>query len=45
MDASSGPEAEREAKRIAASALSAVGLDESRAPLGPAAVTGIDSEG
>ncbi|WP_405888109.1 hypothetical protein OG739_33460 [Streptomyces longwoodensis] len=45
VDASSGPEAEREAKRIAASALSAVGLDESRAPLGPAAVTGIDSEG
>ncbi|MEU6405784.1 hypothetical protein [Streptomyces sp. NPDC046985] len=44
VDADSGPEAEREARRLAESALSAVGMDDRSAPLGPAVITGIDSE-
>ncbi|MEU3338751.1 hypothetical protein ACWCQ1_25975 [Streptomyces sp. NPDC002144] len=45
IDADSAPEAERAARSYAESALNAVGLDEGSAPLGPAAVTGIDSDG
>ncbi|MFE8015756.1 hypothetical protein ACFU3O_23805 [Streptomyces antibioticus] len=45
VEAGSGPEAEREAHRLARSALTAVGLDDGAAPLGPAVVTGIDSDG
>ncbi|MEU3979190.1 hypothetical protein AB0F77_03625 [Streptomyces sp. NPDC026672] len=45
VDADSGPEAERAARRLAESALGSVGLDDSSAPLGPAVVTGIDSGG
>ncbi|MFJ2608590.1 hypothetical protein ACIQOU_12665 [Streptomyces sp. NPDC091279] len=43
IDADSGPEAEREAHRLAESALTSVGLDDHSAPLGPAVITGIDS--
>lgn len=43
VDAASGPEAEREARRYAEAALDSVGLDEGSAPLGPAVITGIDS--
>ncbi|MFE9773370.1 hypothetical protein ACFYOV_17140 [Streptomyces sp. NPDC005931] len=45
IDAGSRPEAEREAHRLARSALHGVGLDDGSAPLGPAAVTGIDAKG
>ncbi|MEV5428069.1 hypothetical protein [Streptomyces sp. NPDC052701] len=45
VDAHSGPEAEREARRLAEAALNAVGLDDGSAPLGPAVITGIDSDG
>ncbi|MFF5187425.1 hypothetical protein ACFY30_27275 [Streptomyces sp. NPDC000345] len=44
VEADSGPEAEREAHRLARSALTAAGLDDDSAPLGPPVVTGIDSE-
>ncbi|MGW2520874.1 hypothetical protein ACWC09_28445 [Streptomyces sp. NPDC001617] len=44
IDADSGPEAEREARRYAEAALDAVGLDRNDAPLGPAVITGIDSD-
>ncbi|AZS89426.1 hypothetical protein ACIQKE_32005 [Streptomyces griseoviridis] len=44
IDADTGPEAEREARRLAESALAAVGLDDGSTPLGPAVITGIDSE-
>ncbi|MGW2619539.1 hypothetical protein [Streptomyces sp. NPDC001500] len=44
VEADSGPHAEEDARRLADSALQAAGLDGSDAPLGPAVVTGIDSE-
>ncbi|MEU6095024.1 hypothetical protein [Streptomyces sp. NPDC047079] len=44
VEADSGPHAERDARNLAGSALRAVGLDENSAPLGPAVITGIDSE-
>ncbi|GAB7106687.1 hypothetical protein JCM4814A_50010 [Streptomyces phaeofaciens JCM 4814] len=44
VEADSGPDAEREARGFARSALSSVGLDDGTAPLGPAVITGIDSE-
>ena len=44
VDADSGPEAEGEARRYAEAALDAVGLDRNDAPLGPAVITGIDSD-
>ncbi|MFI9650590.1 hypothetical protein ACIHAA_30520 [Streptomyces sp. NPDC052040] len=44
IEADSGPHAEHDARRLAGSALRAVGLDEGSAPLGPAVITGIDSE-
>ncbi|MGV9629501.1 hypothetical protein [Streptomyces sp. NPDC003487] len=43
VEAGSGPEAEGKARRLAESALTAVGLDDSAAPLGPAVVTGIET--
>ncbi|WP_320782096.1 hypothetical protein [Streptomyces sp. CRN 30] len=44
VDADSGPEAEGKARRLAESALATAGLDGNRAPLGPAVITGIDSD-
>ncbi|MEU5275284.1 hypothetical protein ABZ782_02285 [Streptomyces asoensis] len=44
VDADSAPLAEEDARRLADSALRAVGLDDTQAPLGPAVVTGIDSD-
>ncbi|MCF4136990.1 hypothetical protein L1856_09345 [Streptomyces sp. Tue 6430] len=44
VEADSAPHAEESARRLAQSALRESGLDESDAPLGPAAVTGIDSD-
>ncbi|MER6037614.1 MULTISPECIES: hypothetical protein [unclassified Streptomyces] len=44
VEADTGPHAEDEARRLADSALRDAGLDERSAPLGPAFVTGIDSE-
>ncbi|WP_333775888.1 hypothetical protein [Streptomyces sp. IBSBF 3136] len=44
VDADTGPHAEQEARRLADSALRSAGLDENTAPLGPAVITGIDSE-
>jgi hypothetical protein len=44
VEADSGPHAEQDARQLADAALRAAGLDESSAPLGPAVVTGIDSE-
>ncbi|MFF1546309.1 hypothetical protein [Streptomyces sp. NPDC058291] len=44
VEADSVPDAEQDARRFADSALQAAGLDASDAPLGPAVVTGIDSE-
>ncbi|MFI9566755.1 hypothetical protein [Streptomyces rishiriensis] len=44
VEADSVPHAEEDARRLADSALQAAGLDDSEAPLGPAVVTGIDSE-
>ena len=44
VDADTGPHAEEEARRVAGSALRDAGLDEASAPLGPAVITGIDSE-
>ncbi|GGS46334.1 hypothetical protein AB0E75_04460 [Streptomyces griseoviridis] len=43
VDAATGPEAERQARRLAEDALADAGLDERAAPLGPAVITGIDS--
>ncbi|GGL93658.1 hypothetical protein GCM10010129_41910 [Streptomyces fumigatiscleroticus] len=43
IESDSGPHAERDARRLAESALRAAGLDENDAPLGPAVITGIDS--
>ncbi|AWW36134.1 MULTISPECIES: hypothetical protein [Streptomyces] len=42
--ADSGPRAETDARLLADSALRAAGFDEGSAPLGPPAITGIDSE-
>lgn len=44
IDADTGPEAVREARRLAEAALGAAGLDDGSTPLGPAVITGIDSE-
>ncbi|MBV2356250.1 hypothetical protein KUM39_18020 [Streptomyces sp. J2-1] len=44
VEADTGPHAEQEARRMAGSALRDAGLDEDVAPLGPAVITGIDSE-
>ncbi|MFF8991472.1 hypothetical protein ACF09H_16305 [Streptomyces sp. NPDC014983] len=44
VEADTGPHAEEEARRLADSALRGAGLDERSAPLGPAVITGIDSE-
>ncbi|MFF3846598.1 hypothetical protein [Streptomyces sp. NPDC002328] len=44
VEADSVPHAEREAHDLAGSALRDAGLDDASAPLGPAVVTGIDSE-
>ncbi|MFJ7149248.1 hypothetical protein ACIQVT_13770 [Streptomyces sp. NPDC100445] len=44
VEADTGPHAEEEARRLADSALRDAGLDEGNAPLGPAIITGIDSE-
>ncbi|MEU8589248.1 hypothetical protein AB0C59_19910 [Streptomyces sp. NPDC048664] len=44
VEADSGPHAEQGAKHLADGALRAAGLDESTAPLGPAVITGIDSD-
>ncbi|KOV92964.1 MULTISPECIES: hypothetical protein [unclassified Streptomyces] len=44
VEADTGPHAEEEARRLADSALRDAGLDERTAPLGPAVITGIDSD-
>ncbi|WP_055489119.1 hypothetical protein [Streptomyces sp. TP-A0356] len=44
VEADSGPHAEQDARELADSALRAAGLDVTTAPLGPAVITGIDSE-
>ncbi|MEU4875981.1 hypothetical protein [Streptomyces sp. NPDC021608] len=44
VEADSVPDAEEDARRLADSALRAAGIDGSAAPLGPAVITGIDSE-
>ncbi|MFI1507821.1 hypothetical protein [Streptomyces sp. NPDC020597] len=44
VEADSATHAEQDARRLADSALHDVGLDGTSAPLGPAVVTGIDSE-
>ncbi|MER5198560.1 hypothetical protein ACWD3J_35115 [Streptomyces sp. NPDC002755] len=44
VEADSAPLAEEDARRLADSALHAAGLDDTGAPLGPAVVTGIDSD-
>ncbi|MEU3958033.1 hypothetical protein ACIG54_10500 [Streptomyces achromogenes] len=44
VDADTRPHAEEAARRLAGDALRDAGLDERSAPLGPAVVTGIDSE-
>ncbi|MBL1082587.1 hypothetical protein JK359_11450 [Streptomyces actinomycinicus] len=44
VEADTGPHAEEEARRLADGALRDAGLDERKAPLGPAVITGIDSE-
>ncbi|MFH9863230.1 hypothetical protein [Streptomyces sp. NPDC017202] len=44
VEADSAPHAEESARLLAQSALRESGLDEDDAPLGPAAVTGIDSD-
>jgi hypothetical protein len=44
VEADSAPRAEEDARRLADSALREAGLDDTSAPLGPAVVTGIDSE-
>ncbi|GAA2201498.1 hypothetical protein [Streptomyces bangladeshensis] len=44
VEADTGRHAEEEAHRLAGSALRDAGLDEWTAPLGPAVITGIDSQ-
>jgi hypothetical protein len=44
VQADTGRHAEQEARRLAGSALQDAGLDERSAALGPAVITGIDSE-
>ncbi|WP_405864999.1 MULTISPECIES: hypothetical protein [unclassified Streptomyces] len=44
IEADSGSGAEQEARRLAESALRDAGLGAAMAPLGPAVITGIDSE-
>ncbi|MES4891116.1 hypothetical protein [Streptomyces sp. NPDC096012] len=44
VEADTGRHAEEEARRLADSALRDAGVDEASAPLGPAVITGIDSE-
>ncbi|GGW76978.1 hypothetical protein GCM10010503_63490 [Streptomyces lucensis JCM 4490] len=44
VEADTGPHAEEEARHLADRALRDAGLDERSAPLGPAVITGIDSE-
>ncbi|MCX5206552.1 hypothetical protein OG897_34745 [Streptomyces sp. NBC_00237] len=44
VQAATSGEAELEARRIAGAALRSVGLDEKAAPMGPAAISGIDTE-
>ncbi|MGW7410910.1 hypothetical protein [Streptomyces sp. NPDC054863] len=44
VHAATGKEAEAQARRIAAAALRSVGLGEDEAPIGPAAISGIDTE-
>ncbi|GAA3491639.1 MULTISPECIES: hypothetical protein [Streptomyces] len=44
VQAATTGEAETEARRIAETALRAAGLDENAAPMGPAALSGIDTE-
>ncbi|MEW2133048.1 hypothetical protein [Streptomyces sp. NPDC005435] len=44
VEADTGPHAEQEARRLAGAALRTAGLDEHTAPLGPAVITGIDSQ-
>ncbi|MFE9452100.1 hypothetical protein [Streptomyces sp. NPDC006739] len=44
VEADTGPHAEQDARALADSALRDAGLDESQAPLGPAVITGIDSQ-
>ncbi|WP_434599734.1 hypothetical protein [Streptomyces sp. A5-4] len=43
MEADDSQSAERHAKRVAAAALREAGIAEDQAPLGPTAVTGIDT--
>ncbi|MET7654488.1 MULTISPECIES: hypothetical protein [unclassified Streptomyces] len=44
VEADSVPHAEEDARRLADTALHAAGLDDTSAPLGPAVITGIDSD-
>ncbi|MEW2625065.1 hypothetical protein [Streptomyces sp. NPDC048106] len=44
VEADTGRHAEEAARRLADSALRGAGLDERSAPLGPAVITGIDSD-
>ncbi|MCS0604822.1 hypothetical protein NX794_26925 [Streptomyces sp. LP11] len=44
VEADTGPHAEEEARRLADAALRDVGLDDGSVPLGPAVITGIDSQ-
>ncbi|MFG3044230.1 hypothetical protein [Streptomyces sp. NPDC048202] len=44
VEADNNKHAEQEARRLADEALRTVGLDENSAPLGPAVITGIDSQ-
>jgi hypothetical protein len=44
VEADSGPRAEADARRLADRALHAAGLDDGSVALGPAVITGIDSE-
>lgn len=44
VDADTNADAEREARRLADTALREAGLDADDVPLGPAVITGIDSE-
>ncbi|CAM5458034.1 hypothetical protein GCM10010329_33060 [Streptomyces spiroverticillatus] len=44
VQAATSGEAELEARRIAERALRSAGLDEQAAPMGPAAISGIDTE-
>ncbi|MFH9553041.1 hypothetical protein [Streptomyces sp. NPDC017435] len=44
VESDSVPHAEEDARRLADSALNAAGLDDTSAPLGPAVITGIDSD-